>query len=96
MVKRARVDFMTPDLLAKQLTDDQSAQEDLTGKSLVNISDRKIVRVKRHNQETGQVTTEEGPKLGIFKLAGSLSTLPDEKENEKVEAKKSVAEEPKP
>lgn len=62
----------------------------------MNIGDRKIVRVKRHNQQTGQVTTEEGPKLGVFKLAGSLSKLPDEKENEKTETEKPKAEEQKP
>ena len=83
MTKRAREDFLTPELLAEQLADDENGHVDNKEVEAAIIGERKIVKVKRHNQQTGQVTTEEGPKLGTFKLAGSLSTkAPEEKEND--------------
>lgn len=73
MTKRAREDFLTPELLAEQLAEDNSEKENNKEAVASAIGERKIVKVKRHNQQTGLVTTEEGPKLGTFKLAGSLS-----------------------
>jgi len=81
MTKRAREDFLTPDLLAEQLADDSNEQHKTVEHPPLNLGDRKIVKVKRHNQQTGQVISEEGPKLGVFKLAGALSKTPLVKEN---------------
>lgn len=81
MTKRTREDFLTPDLLVEQLADESIIQNKTVDNSLLNLGDRKIVKVKRHNQQTGQVICEEGPKLGVFKLAGALSKPPLEKEN---------------
>ena len=53
MTKRAREDFLTPDLLAEQLAEDGAPQDKTIEKAPLNIGDRKIVKVKRHNQQTG-------------------------------------------
>jgi hypothetical protein len=53
MTKRAREDFLTPDLLAEQLADDSVVQNKTVEHPPLNLGDRKIVKVKRHNQQTG-------------------------------------------
>ncbi len=53
MSKRAREDFLTPDLLAEQLADDSVVQNKTVEHAPLNLGDRKIVKVKRHNQQTG-------------------------------------------
>ena len=72
MTKRVREDYLTPDLLAQQLAE-ESDERPADNAAAAFVGERKIVRVKRHHQQTGQVTTEEGPALGVFRLTGSLT-----------------------
>lgn len=49
MTKRAREDFLTPELLAEQLAEDNSEKVDNKEALAAAIGERKIVKVKRHN-----------------------------------------------
>lgn len=76
MAKRLAESQLTPEMLAEQLNDDGEVdRNNQNGPAIADqatLEQRKIVRVKRH-QQNGKVETEEG-KGGVFKLIGSLDT----------------------
>lgn len=58
MTKRVREDYLTPELLQAQLATEDGDNAEANNKASDEVlGQRKIVRVKRHVQQTGEVTT---------------------------------------
>lgn len=79
MTKRTRDTRITREQLeagdyGSEADDQENPSTSMNKASAVALGERKIVKVKRHIQQTGEVKTDVPAKPAQFKLVGSLSS----------------------